>query len=489
MKSHIAECSNSRSQVLDEDEFEIRYSASAKSKACQAIVDSEFMKARMTRSLQSAPKPSTDLSLLGKLSALLAKAKRHFQRPAPPSPSLPFVLQDNQVQVLQPGESVVVGPILYQSIVEGRHNATLYIRNNHTIVETVSLTAAAELPTLTMHLPGSCSRNSVVVNIEWQDLVSQLTLAYEDLHYPIFKVPIAVELVNSKQIPVTVYSLLVGGSSCSAYGLTIPACDKQFTMQAQETLRLEMHYTPRFDQEVSQINILMVTEAGVEVSYVEVRVPYHILSYVRWKGFTWLVWGRVELLLTELMILVSTVLGGGVFVLLIWTDWTVLREAHYTVPLLDDSPLPMKLTEDEPIVLDYIASKCTTADIEEVRPSEEYATVYQPTRAPCSEVPAPERYKAPKKKIKEAKIHSEFNAEKPPKQAPVEAKVVATNTLILQSKAKRNRPTDFESDTTSSLADQQIIEDESSEVYLDTYRLKQLFAGPCCEWVPLQELS
>jgi hypothetical protein len=281
--------------------------------------------------------------------------------------------------------------------------------------------------------------------------------------------------------------LLVGGSSCSAYGLTITDCDKQFTLQAEQTLRLEMLYTPRFDQEVSKVNIFMVTESGVEVSHVEVRVPYHILSYVRWKGFTWLVWGRVELLLTELMILVSTVLGGGVFVLLIWTDWTLLREAQFSVPTVDDSPLPIKLTEDEPIVLDYIASK-STADME--GSSEEYAAVCQPTREPCLKVPNPEYFKAPKKKIKEAKIHSEFNAEKPPKQTPVEeTKVVATNTLIMQSKTKRSRTNDFECDTTSSLADQQNMEDESSEVYLDTYRLKQLFAGPCCEWVTLQELS
>jgi len=500
-----AGCMNSKPPMLDEDEFEVKYSTStiAKAKACQTIIESEFSKVRPSK-VTKQKKVIFDTSLMGKLQTLYAEAKNYFVPTTYHTQTHPFHLQESILQELKPGETLLLGPILYHPIVEGHHNATLYIKNNHTILDTIDLAASAELPAVILQLPGRSSRDSISVQIEWPDLASKIDFAYDNRHYPIFKFLIAVELANPNHVPVVVHSLHVGGVGCSAYGLTIPNCDQQIILKGKETVRLELQYTPKFDQELSVMKLFAITESGVEVTNLEVRVPYHMLSYIRWRRFSWLVWEKFELVVTELVILLSAMLGGGVFALLIWVDWWILREAR-VIPhefLLrqsefkhsetqstgmqeigeGDSPSPPKVE----MTPDHETSASETCLTPKIKPAEDTSNAETPAPEPLN-VSLKQR-KPPKKKIKEAKIHVEFKANQSQKPAVPEQKVIATNQLIMQSKSKKHKMTDMESDTSTSFAEQAAALEEDLDLYLDMYKLNKLFSGPSLEWVSQQEL-
>jgi hypothetical protein len=496
--------SSHKSPSLDEEEFEYSTRPNAKSKACQAFMGTEFMRPLHNKAQSARLRPLTDLTLLGKTWAVLASVVQPLLPRAPSPTSPPFHLDDNGMQVLGPGETAVIGPVVCSPSVAGWHDATLYIKNNHTIIETVSLFAAAELPTVLLQLPG---KSSVSITIEWDDLISQMTLAYDDQHYPIFKFPVYAELVNPNNLPVTVYSLLVGGSGCSDFDLTIKDCQAQFTLQAKETLKLAMQFSPRFYQEVSVITLWIVTEAGVQTADVELKMPFLMLSYVRWRRFNWLIWDWPQLVMTELVIVLSAVLGGGVFTLVIWMDLTLMWEPELiTKPQsckasdnLDssstgvheaadkDSPSPPK-SETAPDVEAFSLSGTSA------RPASEELAAF--------EVPAPEpvmtskQPKAPKKKIKEAKIHSEFKAKKLPKLSSSEPKVVATNQFILLTKSralKHATPPLVPSpppltEPLCRLLSSYGSPDVTEETYLDSYKLNKLFSGPAYEATSLQEL-
>lgn len=503
-----ADCSRSKPQILDEDEFEVRYAASAytSTKACQTAIENELIKARTTK-IQTPRRQPTDLSLIGKLFSLLQEAKQVYKPAVSYAPNQPFQVYDSNLHVLKAGESIVVGPIVYHPVVEGQYNATLYIKNNHTVFDTVTLTGTAELPSVVMRLPGCATKNLISIQLEKSDLESKIGLDRDDRQYPIFKFPIVVELVNPNHIPVTVYAIQVAGAGCSAFGLTVEACDRQLTMQAKETIRLNMYYTPRFNQELSYVKVLVFTESGVQVVTVEVRVPYPALSYIRSRSFSWLVWERCELIVTELVILASALLGGGIFAMLIWVDWGLLREetAHHpaTCKLETDasvcSSTPMETFELAPKPFEF-PLKATDVILEQETSSSEAPTppiaLVLSEDPVLSEAPAPEPInivlakpsKPPKKKIKEAKIYTDFKATNPMRKAPskTETKFIATNQLIMLPKTKKSRTIDIESDTSTSFAEANALDDEA--IYLDTYKSNELFGGPCEEWVSQQEL-
>jgi hypothetical protein len=502
VRSMISECSSHKSPSLDEEEFEYSTKPYAKSKACQAFMGTEFMKPLNHKAQKTSLRPLTDLSLLSKTWAVLASAFQLLLSSAPSPTSPPFHFQDNGMQVLKPGETAVIGPVVCSPSVAGWHDATLYIKNNHTILETVSLSAAAELPSVLLQLPG---KSSVSISIEWEDLISQMALVYDDLHYPVFKFPVYAELVNPNNIPVTVYSLLVGGSGCSAFDLTIKDCHTQFTLQPKETLKLAMQFSPRFYQEVSMVGIWTVTEAGVQVVDVELKVPFLMLSYVRWRRFNWLIWDWPQLIMTELAIVLSAGLGGGVFTLLIWMDLTLMWEAEVIVK-------PCKVSDDLDTsstgALETTDKDSPSPPKSETAPEVEAFSLSHASTRPASEelagleVPAPEpvvtskQPKARKKKIKEAKIHSDFKAKELPKLSSTEPKVVATNQFILQSKPRQIKPTTPPlvpspppiTQPLSRVLSHDRTPKLSEETYLDTYKLSQLFSGPTYEATSVQEL-
>ncbi len=211
-----------------------------------------------------------------------------------------------------------VGPIAYNPQSIGEHTATIFIKNNLTILyplklkgesgvgtlefvqevnrgtkgrksisvfpkEHISLRKAAHL---TSEIEMRLSRNDLLVpsrgegeeNISnlWSLIVHYLSKLdnYE------YKVRTGHERVfvlrNSGNMPLTVIGIIIDDRGCSGYGVNIRNC-KGFTLQPEETHKLVIEYTTRLAVASSRHTITFFTLSGSQTFDLSIHLPFALL--------------------------------------------------------------------------------------------------------------------------------------------------------------------------------------------------------------------
>jgi hypothetical protein len=435
----------------------------------------------------TAPNPRPEKQkwdLFGKLAGLYGDLSYNAQSSVQYSQGEAFYLGSSKGGVIPPKQSVMIGPLSFLPMTPGLHEATLYIKNNHTFIEEVTLTGRAEASSISISNSAGVEGDSLDFEVTLRDAIGQLTTAYVrssalDLafHYDIV-------LKNTGKLPVKVRDILINGHSCAAFGISVLGCGEAFSLGAGQLYRTKLTFKPNFQQESTYGSLLVVTDQGLTEAKLVFRIAEGVFKEFDFKAFNWYRWTNTELLVTEAVVLLGLIIGGAVLAYLVKED----RRLSF----IGAKPKATENNKDSAVAED--ATKALEAEVEEFKEA-----LADDIGKPQQDEPAISEVLASKAARKKSKI-------RPGKPSPIVVKnsglkvldsidVVATNQLMPHknlvsrhsySNSKDSAAsTDSQGGLTTPLSEEEPVED----VFLDTYKSKALFGGPIDEEVSsLEEL-
>lgn len=313
-------CKNGVAPGFDDDEFEV--SPQMRTEACRNYLQEEVLTIKAMSSLK-APAPRREMSnwnLYGKVSALIGDLL-YFSQPLVYYNFGESFFINGDEGIIDPKQSVIVGPLSFMPNQVGAHNSTLYVKNNHTFIEEVRLIGRAESSSLFISTPDSVSENSLVFAVSVKDVLGQLTTSFFKKNSKDLTFAFNIDLKNTGKLGITIKNILLNGHSCSAFGISLSNCFENTPLGVGQIITTKLLYTPDFQQQVTKITLLVVTDRGLTEARVEFKVDEAVLNEFNFKTYRRYRWSRLELMQTEVVVLFGLILGYGIFVYLLVEDY------------------------------------------------------------------------------------------------------------------------------------------------------------------------
>jgi hypothetical protein len=462
----------------DDDEFEVVSPQKRTAETCSDPFHAEVQPVRTMSELQS-PSPRAEMQrwdLFGKLSGLIGDLRYFSQPMVYYNTGDAFYLDCSREGIVPAKQSVLVGPLRFLPVNLGPHNATLYIKNNHTFIEEVQLSGTAESSSILVSGSGSSAGGALTFTVTLKQVFDQLTNVNLKASLSELVFSYDIELKNISKLPLVVKDILLNGHSCEAFGIKLLDCGEEFVLGVSRTFKTKLVFQPTFKQAMTRVSLLVVTDRGLTEVRLECIVVEEVLSEPYFKAHKWYSWTKTELLETELVVLLGLVVGSATLAYLVKEDRKLKQigkapqaKTESEDVLCEDT---LVLTSEEPRLIDKTQPDLTLE--EETMPVEPAVS---------------------KKKAKGKSAVPKFdttNAKPPVLKAPEVIEIVATNKLLLKkSLPKRcnseskdsNASTCYKAGTSTPTS-----EEESEDAYIDTYKAKALFGGPVMEFVSLEEL-
>jgi len=469
-------------QGLDDDEFEV-VSPQLRNEACNSFLQEEVLPIKAMSSM-ATPFPRRELknwSLYGKIAGFIGDLLYFSQHNVYYNTNSAFYIDGDREGTIAPKQSVIVGPLNFLPQASSNHNTTLLIKSNHTFIEEVRLEGVGEYNSLQILTPYSEYQETMKFAITLKDVLSQLTTAYVKSNPLDLAFPFDIILKNSGKLPVKIKNVLINGHSCQAFGIKITECVHDYTMLPNHYLMLKLVYSPNFQQETVMSTLTVVTERGLIEKDLEIKIDEEVLKEYNFKSYKWYRWTKIELLETEVAVLIGLMIGYGTMAYLVVEDRRLSK-------LVTQQKAAKKVREEQ------VKSTVSEALSVQTDKSKEIAATEEPKEiAPIT--PVLKKPQEKKKNHKNKVFSHKFSVSVPSFPVSEVPFAVVTN-------AKAEFPGDCipvrcdseskDSDTSTSYKAGSTTphsEEEGSEDYfVDTYKFKALFAGPRSEFVSLVEL-
>eukprot|EP00743_Colponemidia_sp_Colp-15_P008375 GILK01009097.1.p1 GENE.GILK01009097.1~~GILK01009097.1.p1 ORF type:complete len:1946 (-),score=334.09 GILK01009097.1:26-5863(-) len=242
-----------------------------------------------------------------------------------------------------PSSSVDLGPIRFTPSVAGPCNATLYIRNNLTGLEQVTLwgvggkgslailseeQSAQYSTTLSRPLAGSLPPKDNNESFLQFNVLPENYLDDDAVEVPTRLLSFgskalekSVFLVNNGDMPVSVKSLSVGDAGCAAFGFQLSSCEP-FELNAGETKQLQLTYRPDFSASFMRRDLIVSTGFEVLSVSVDVVIAPELLVYMAENAPP----TAFELMIRRAFFVVALTLSVAVLMLFLVELWSYVQD-------------------------------------------------------------------------------------------------------------------------------------------------------------------
>jgi hypothetical protein len=439
----------------------------------------------MTSLEAPSPRPvKQKWDLYGKLAGLYGDLTYNAQSSVLYNQGAALYLGSSKGGVIPPKQSVIIGPLSFLPMTPGLHDATLYIKNNHTFIEEVRLTGKAETSSISISNSAGVEGSSLDFVVTHRDAIGQLTTAYVRSSALDLAFYYDIVLKNTGKLPVKVKDILINGHSCAAFGISISGCGEEFSLGAGQLYRTKLIFKPNFQQESTYGSLLVVTDQGLTEAKLVFTIAEDVFKELDFKALKWHRWTNTELLQTEAVVLLGLMIGGAVLAYLLIEDRRLSLIG--AKPKATESNKGSAVSEDSTKALE-----AKVEDLKEAKPVD--------MDKPRQDEPAKSEVLANKAERKKSKI-------RPGKHSPIIVKnsglksldsidVVATNQLLRHKNPRSKHSYSNSKDSAASTYSQGGLttppseEEPVDDVFLDTYKSKALFGGPMDEEVSsLEEL-
>jgi hypothetical protein len=461
----------------DDDEFEVVSPQKRSVETCSDPFHAEVQTVKTMSELQP-PSPRAEMQrwdLFGKLSGILGDLRYFSQPMVYHNTGDAFYLDCPKEGIIPAKQSVLIGPLSFLPVNLGPHNATLYIKNNHTFIEEVQLSGTAESSSILVSGSGGSAGGALTFTVTLKEVFDQLSnVNLKESSELAFSYDI--ELKNISKLPFIVKDILLNGHSCEAFGIKLLDCGEEFVLGVSKTFKTKLVFQPTFKQAMTRVSLLVVTDRGLTEVRLECIVAEEVLREPYFKAHKWYRWTKTELLETEVVALLGLIVGCATLAYLLKEDRKLKQIGK--VPEAKSESVEVAC-EDTTLVL--------TEEPELIAKTQPHLTFEEETR--------PVEPAVLKKKAKGKSAIPKFDAttaKQPAQKAPEVLEVVATNKLLLKKALPKrcnsegkdsNASTCYKAGTSTPTS-----EEESEDAYLDTYKTKALFGGPVMEFVSLEEL-
>lgn len=337
--SRASFCKNSVVPGLDDDEFEV--SPQVRNEACRTFLQEEVQPVKMMSSLKSPiPRPEMmNWNLKGKLAGLIGDLLYFSQPLVYYNYEDSFFIDGEAEGVIAPKRSVIVGPLSFMPNILGSHNATLYVKNNHTFIEEVKLFGKSEASSIYVSSSSSSQASALQFVVSREEMLKQTEITSvmpKDLSF-LFDIT----LTNSGRLPIIVKSVLLNGHSCSAIGISLSDCFEDVPLASGKSISTQLVYSPNSKQEGTTAALLVVTDRGLSEVKLEFKVDQALYNEPDFKSYKWYRWIKTEQLEAEIVVLIGMMLGYGIFLYLLFEDRRLAcfiekkAESHLTKALIE----------------------------------------------------------------------------------------------------------------------------------------------------------
>ena len=175
--------------------------------------------------------------------------------------------------VVAPGESVNLGPVLFQPLSEKRFSGHALVSNNLTGIEALPLSGTGAGPLVSMVTDGlalriteeEMRRAQAAIQGEWNF----------GLHQPQVRVRKVLTFQNSKGAPLPISAIGIGGrSNCFVQGYTLEHCGQKFTVQSGQKVDIAVNVEWICEKPLQELELYLTEHGRQPVKYV-FPLPQH----------------------------------------------------------------------------------------------------------------------------------------------------------------------------------------------------------------------
>jgi hypothetical protein len=403
-----------------------------------------------------------------------------------------FYLGCSREGVIPARQSVIIGPLRFLPQSAGGYNATLYIKNNHTFIEEVKFIGRAEVSTVSVSTPDKPAADLLEFVVSSEDVISQLTTASSNNRTLDLAFTYDIVLTNTGKLPVNVKDILLNGHSCSAFGITISDCSEEITLGPGRSHLTQLTFKPNLQQETTQVTLLVVTDRGFTEAKAEFRVGMEVFEGSSHRTYRSHNWTKTELLVVEVVVLISLSVGYAVMLLLLIENlkFDMARSEAELKKRLAENELRRKERADQlkkvqvqPVIISEVVKPVEFKKRAKPRPKASKVSVSfvkEPARGADKPLDAPA---CDATLLPSSATPKHFQTNSNQSTASVQVRRAAPKRFDSESKDS-DASTCYQAGFTTPPSEEETTED----VFVDTYKFKALFAGPSTDVISLAEL-
>jgi hypothetical protein len=184
----------------------------------------------------------------------------------------------NSIYVIKPHQKIKIGPIYYHPNNSSNYSATLFIKNNLTILYPLKIKGMGGSGLLEFYSNETNNNQEKIVkkieklliNIDTISTLNQL----ESNNDKIYK---NITLKNSGNLPLKIYNISIENAGCEGFGISLSRCS-EISLYPQQSINLEFAITPNFNFYLLEKNIIFHTHYQKITLKISINISDDILA-------------------------------------------------------------------------------------------------------------------------------------------------------------------------------------------------------------------